>query len=506
MSCDRQTHTASEPLVLYQARVSQPLVFSLLFFIFALAYLLPPYWALALGAWPRAGLALSTFMLGLLWAHWGSGRVAFPCSFSGLRWFTVALLLLAVLNSRALVSGLPWRGDEGHHFVTVLKLIPNIGYGYLLFAAALGPVVVWSICNYFKRDTCGLLKPVLLAQILLTALVIAGTAWMEPAWPNLGTYPLFVTWLASIVPPFPILFLSWPSEAAFRIIPVLSSILLAWYLSSRLPRKFPMMGKALYIFVLGSIPLVFYYSSILYLEMPAVLLMVIVCLDSEALIRSSPRELVQKPHWYALILIGFVKETTLTFLIALVFSRLAFRLPNLWPAGDRWRSALGEARVAFCILFPMATYLCYRIFLGQEVGRTFSPDFSALSDLGTYKILARAFWDQLGPVMLLSPLGLALLAKKKVKVFSFLLLAFVFYAGLRVLDIKLYQGYSRFTLFFAPMVLCASHQAILWVSKRSLKSVLLLLFVMASSLINSRALSTRFSCSSFLAGSAHRVL
>lgn len=480
MSFGRQTHTASSPLVLQQARVSRPLVFSVLFFIFALAYLLPPYWALALGVWPKATLALSTFTLGLLWAYWGSGRLAFPCSLSRLWQFLVALLLLLALNGKTLMSGLPWRGDEDHHFVTVLKLIPIIGYGCLLFAAALGPVVVWSMRNDFKRHTRGLLKPVLLAQILLTALVIAGTAWMEPDWPDLARYPLFVTWLASIAPPFPMLFFSWPSEAAFRVIPVLSSVLLAWHLSSRLPREFPMMGKALYIFVLGSIPLVFYYSSILYLEMPAVLLMVIVCLNSDALIRSSPRELVQKPHWYALVLIGFVKENTIIFLIALLLCRLAFQLRNLWPTGNRWRAALGEARVAFCILLPIATYLCYRIFLVQDVGRSYWPDFSALSDLDTYNTLARAFWDQLGPIALLSPLGMALLAKKKVGTFSFLLVAFVIYAGFHVLDLEWVLAYSRYMLFFAPMVICASHQVILWVSKRSLKFVLLLLFVMAS--------------------------
>jgi len=377
------------------------------------------------------------------------------------------------------MSGLPWRGDEDHHFVTVLKLIPNIGYGCLLFAAALGPVVAWSVRNNSKRDTSGLLKPVLLAQILLTALVIAGTAWMEPAWPSLARYPLFVTWLASIVPPFPMLFFSWPSEAAFRVIPVCSSILLAWHLSGRLPPKFPMAGKALYILVLGSIPTVFYYSSILYLEMPAVLLMVIVCLNSDALIRSSPRELVQKPHWYALILIGFVKENTIIFLIALVLCRLAFQLQNLWPTKNRWRASLEEARVAFCILLPIATYLCYRIFLA-EVSRPYWPDFSSLSDLDTYKTLVWAFWDQFGSIALLSPLGLALLARKKVGALSFLLAAFVIYTGFHILDMKPWLAYSRYMLLFAPMVICASHQVILWVSKKSSKSALLLLFVMAS--------------------------
>jgi len=65
MTFRKKTRTASEPLVLYQVSVSRPLVFSLLFFIFALAYLLPPYWALAFGVWPKAALAFRT-ALGVL--------------------------------------------------------------------------------------------------------------------------------------------------------------------------------------------------------------------------------------------------------------------------------------------------------------------------------------------------------------------------------------------------------------------------------------------------------
>ena len=151
MSFGSKTHTASVPLVFHQAGVSRPLVFSLLFFIFALAYLLPPYWALALGAWPRAGLALGTFILGLLWAYWVSGCLAFPCSLSRLWQFLVALLLLLALNGRALMSGLPWRGDEDYHFETVGRLIMNCSRPIELILVILILSVTSTFCSVQSR-------------------------------------------------------------------------------------------------------------------------------------------------------------------------------------------------------------------------------------------------------------------------------------------------------------------------------------------------------------------
>jgi hypothetical protein len=83
-----------------------------------------------------------------------------------------------------------------------------------------------------------------------------------------------------------------------------------------------------------SIPLVFYYSSIFYLELPAVCLMFVVCLRIDHLLHSDFNEIRNDPAWYALLLLGFIKETTLPFLIVFVIFRFAILFLKLKKSGQ----------------------------------------------------------------------------------------------------------------------------------------------------------------------------
>ena len=65
------------------------------------------------------------------------------------------------------------------------------------------------------------------------------------------------------------------------MVPFLSSFLLVWIFQKDLSRSRPY-RNLVWGLVVASIPLVYYYSSILYLEMPAVVLMLIVCFNLPA--------------------------------------------------------------------------------------------------------------------------------------------------------------------------------------------------------------------------------
>lgn len=90
----------------------------------------------------------------------------------------------------------------------------------------------------------------------------------------------------------------------------------------------------------ATIPTIFYYSSITYLEMPAVMLMTIVCLRIEPLARNDTSAIKQDVGWYALILLGFIKETTLPFILMFLAYRSFYLLLEYFKTRDNDNKAI----------------------------------------------------------------------------------------------------------------------------------------------------------------------
>jgi hypothetical protein len=119
----------------------------------------------------------------------------------------------------------------------------------------------------------------------------------------------------------------------------------------------------------ATIPELFYYSSLLYLEMPAVALMFLVCLQADQLLSLGFADLKKSPSWYALILIAFIKETTLPVLLGFVAYRVIVQL-SLSAFRSSWKRLLrNELFMAVGTLLPLFLYLFFRIYFGNP--RTF---------------------------------------------------------------------------------------------------------------------------------------
>jgi hypothetical protein len=277
-------------------------------------------------------------------------------------------------------------------------------------------------------------------------------------------YPFINYWFFAIVPKLASLANLEYHEIIYRIAPLVSMIGVAWVYQRKINSSHPAIAIAWGLAV-ATIPNVFYYSSILYIEPPAVFLMTIACLDIRNLLHKDPQELVKLPAWYALIFIGFVKETTVPFLVCFVTVRMIVQLSmwvrkqgseNSWP---RWAGR--EIGVAFAVLAPAVLYLYFRMLLDT---RSFTPNILNLLDPGIYPVILRALFEQYGVFFLFFLGGCLILWKERdYSPLAFYLLAILAMLTFHILDSTSYVGYSRFNLFLAPPIFAGALKSIQWV-------------------------------------------
>jgi hypothetical protein len=446
-------------------KLTRPLSLAILFFVYLLAYLLVPYWDAPDQDWQKLAMAAFTGCLGLAWAWLGSGAMELRFSRREALWLLAAVVMLGAINAMPLTADLAWRGDEDHHFKSTRMMADYVGQCWPAVLVAIAPLVatlLWQRTSPGKPIVAKLLGlQAATAVIVILAVVVIKPQMMIPP----VTYPLMVSWMGSIFLQLGRPFLGWipTPEVFYRMVPFLSAVGLAWVCSRHVMKDDPAKGKGLSMAVrglcivaVGTVPILFYYSSILYLEMPVLLCMTVLCLGADDLLGAPMEELTTKPLWLAVLLVGFMKDNVAPLLGILVACRWLAQAANVWKAPRRLQAALGEVRFAFCAMAPYFTYAVYRVFF-STVHRTYSPAASNLADPETYDILGRAMASQYGPAAALLLAGIVLLALRRRSRPLLLSLAILLGWGLwHVLDMRTVLGYSRFMLYFAPAVLCGA--------------------------------------------------
>ncbi len=441
-----------------------PRTFLPLFLAFLLQFVFSGFWMRVPGALLPAFLLAFTLASGLTWARWGSGSLRLP-PLKRLGWFLPILVLMAVMDARALNAPVPWMGDEDFHILLPWTIAERIAAHPAMLTACLLPIA----CAWLPARRPRLVWGAALAMGLGVA---AAGYFLRPDAYQMLRNPVLVKFLTA----FPVFAYSSLLPAAnpelpYRLLPWLSAAGIAWVVLRGLGRRAPMLGLGSALLIL-SLPLVRYYSTILYLEMPAVLGMTVACLNARSLLTRPLARLVESPAWYALLLIGFVKETTMPFLAAFLLSRWMGRLPALigkaraaaregqtaggaWP----WEEAWDEARIAACVGFPLFFYLVYRSALGDP--RPFILNTGNLSDPTLPPRLARSLWDCFGILLFPAAAGAVLLAVRRKRILlSFYLSAMFLNAAMHFLDLPRYVGYSRFNLFLLPSLIALSLESL----------------------------------------------
>jgi hypothetical protein len=447
--------------------------------IFSLAFVITPYWAILgnnIGSIPVevAGLIL-TIGLGVAWSFISGGDVRVRISLKSLILLVTMVGALSVLTFHALNYAIPWRGDEDYHIKKTFSLLDIIPLNWALLTLFLYVILFYKISQKPWR----LLRITAVLTVGIIPFLLFGNSLLLNPPTFLLRYPFVNYWVYAIVPKIASLITSPYQELLFRIVPFLSAAIIVWIFQSKLNCSWIM--KLVWGFSCALIPIVMYYSSILYLEMPAVILMLVVCFRIKDLLHKDFNSIRQDPGWYALILIGFIKETAITFLFCFLAcrifiytinkiknrrllnstrSKLESKKPELFI-----KSLIGEILIVFSVLFPIFFYLLLRTYLVSI--RSFVPDLSNLLHYSVYQAIGKSLVQQFGAYVFFFIGGLILLlARKEYSVTGFFILLVVFIPLFHTVDTLNFAGYSRFNLFILAPILVGSSIVFNWMIER----------------------------------------
>lgn len=420
----------------------------LLFYI--LAFIVSPYW-LAPQSRTEIFMVLATSMvIGVIWSYFSADYIELNINIKDVFLFLLSIVGVFLINYQSLRYDIPWKGDESFHINQVLRIIDFVPTSWFFIF-----LIVSIIFLYFswKRPVLGGVLGGLIVLWIVNSYIRTG---LFSGIPNIILrYPFVNYWFFSLLPL--LVDSKYPyHEALFRIIPVISAGIITWFAVKRL--NLQIFTALFWVIALATTPVIFYYSSILYLELPAAFLMMIVALNIKDLMSGNLGELRNNLSWYALILIGFIKETVLSFLFCFLLSRFLFFLFSALVQKKKKKLAeigfeyiLKELPITLLVASPLLLYLALRTIFVDT--RDFSPNLHGLLNMSVYPTLFRAFWEQFGLMFLFFLAGcVVLFLEKEYKIMLFYVFTLFFISLFHVVDSFFYTGYSRFNLFILPVL------------------------------------------------------
>lgn len=441
-------------------------VMVLLASFFTLAFIITPYWRRAETPLQMIFILALTIAVGIVWLLVSADQLQLTIELKRWHFFVVLFAVLVLINSRSLTSVIPWRGDEDYHIENTLLLASQISTRWL---PAFGMVLLGLLYAAWRKAGWAVVAGLMLLSGIILA-SIRGNPLPGVSDNALFRYPYVNYWFFAIPPRLAFsLHITPYQEILFRILPFMAGAALVWTCQMYfLPvKKYP---DLLWGCAVATIPLLFYYSSILYLELPAVLLMVIVCINIRSFLQDDFPQIKQKPFWYALLLIGFIKETAVLFLLCFVGWRFAGHLVRGRNLSNRNHPSVPalvqELSMSLAVLLPAVLYLFLRSF--QTKNRSFTPEGISLANPTVLQAIGKSFTEQIGVFLFLFLAGcIILLLRREYRVAGFSLSLFLLYPLFFAVDTERYAGYSRFNLLILPPVLAASGWAIKEVLNRS---------------------------------------
>jgi hypothetical protein len=457
----------SQVHVLIPRRITATLLAS----FYILAFVMSPYWSLARS---ESGVIINLSViigLGAIWSYFSAGDIQTITRVKTFLLLGFLLVGMTALNNATLTSVIPWRGDESTFIVRTRDLMSRVPIKFALLASFLFALIVFAVARRSSWMIFGgiLLESYAIIQFLLNNPFKGIGAVLLLRWP-------YVNYWFYIIVPIIAKYLWDPNhEFLYRIIPLVSAVGLVWMVQNKLTRS-NFLINLLWGGAIATIPIVFYYSSILYAELSAVFLMMIVCFHANDLLCNDFNNIRRNPGWPALVLLGFVKETVIVFLLCFLISRTVISVRRQITVSkvslqDKIKNYLiGELPVVFCVLYPYVLYTVFRVYLIniRSYIRGYSPNLTNLFNLTLYKITAQSFIEQFGVFLPFFFCGLLLLLWKRDYIVAFFTL-FLFigvplFYGIDT-NSQAYLGYSRFNLFVLPPILVGSVAALNQISK-----------------------------------------
>ncbi len=401
-----------------------------LFCLFGFAFLVAPYWSVAESTVNRIAIASVLVVAGLIWSRVASAGVNVRLKGHPWTYFAVGLALLG-LEALALMSEPAAYSDEMYHFAAVLEVLNNPAW---LVPAAIALLSVL----FARRDRFGFVLAALTAGFLVAGRLSVD----EPT--VLFRYPFLTRWFQAL--PSQLWFLSpqvLRDEASFRVVPFVSALLIAWAAVASGPAE-SVWRRTLRGVAVGTTPLLVYHGSMLYMELPAALLMLFVCLDAGQLLNAEDPRQIGALSWLGLMGIGFIKETSIPFLSALLICRFCIQVAR----SPRCRTIVREIAIAAVITTPLMIYVAFNWYVGA---RGYGFQFSNLTSLPLFSRLIGSWFRHGGLLPVLAGAGLLIsMRRRRWPEVAFYTTAVVLTALFHLCDNAFYVGYSRFNIFLFP--------------------------------------------------------
>ena len=447
-------------------------IFLIFSFFYLLAYIYSPYWNI-FSAVPYKILAFILLpAAGFFWAYHISSDVKISIEPVNKSFLVLLTVMVYLVNYRPLSANIPWMGDEDFHINCVIALskyidiILTLSIDFVkkepLVAATAGLVLILTTLFLLKSKLSVYKKAIILISLLSL-----------PAGAVILRHPLSFTRFTVVVLRYPFfqkwfnLFFTYPylysQIALYRAVPFLSSVFLGWFLFYKFYGQLKKRWLSLFLsFSVVTIPLLYYYTSLLYLEMPVTTLMTVCVFNIAPIISLEYKELRRTIPWYCLLLISFLKETASIFILIILGARFIYQLRHS-NYKNRVKCILGEIKICFFVLFPLFVYLFFRVFFSSF--RRYGMHFHNLFYIPNYFVFMQGLFTQTGILFVIGVLGLLVLFKKDRVVFGVLLALLVGTMCFFIIDDSHYAGYSRWNLYLLPVLLFASFDFIISVKK-----------------------------------------
>jgi hypothetical protein len=448
--------------------------FTLLMVIFLMAYVFSPYWLVpaaaknsslveTLGRLPLMILMICILLLLCIsWAWVASGP--FPVvhperqkqRYRDLLSPVILALIILAFNYAPLHYNIPVQGDEEWH-IWRFQVLRSILEPFFEGPNAAATAIVLFLVMVFLFWPKKIQTPVKILIITVVALSFC----LYKGFPNvpkldylLVRYPFISTWLQQLGP-------IWKqnqlNEAMFRLTPTLSTFAIAYFLLWAQKRhQAAVLPAILFAVAFALTPNLYYHTTILYPELPALALLTVALYFIEPILTEDYKAVRSCPGWYALLAAGFIKETTFTFIVGIIALRLLIRTGTLLKQKQlNGKAILYEIAVIFSIATPLATYLFFRMCFGDVRG--YKTDFSCLTNHYLLGIAVKSLWSQFGAVLILAIGGLLIgFVKSRFTASIALIFLFVFDFFFHFLDSAHCVGLARYNLFlFAPLAVAA---------------------------------------------------
>lgn len=457
---------------------------AVLFWMFGAAYLLTPWWYFYPDRLTQIGYLSAAMAIGTVWSFFSAGDLSLRIDAKRhLLFFGLIAAVLFAVHAPALFQNIAFMGDEDFHIGVLLTLrhfVSLVLRGMPEFAASLwAPVVLVSAALIGaaahlarrKRSLFPVFCAASLAAIVLFASALLNRPWVEAtnAFSKVYRLPFFTVdhFMQYEILRYPIL-QKWidlifvfadphRSNVLFRMVPFLSVVLLAGYLYVRFDqmiRSRPL--SAAFALAVVTMPLVVYYTGLLYPDTAATMLLTIAVFSVRSIVTEPFSVLKRHPAWYLLILASFIKETSAISLAAILTVRFLYRgRAVLARPGTPSAKASAAIREALACALPLVPVGCFVALWSIEGSLRTLPNSFRLEHLfigSHYAILGKELLVEFGAWAPLALAG-ALVAWRKDRA-VFWATASLFAANLLFfLSEGKYVGFSRFNLPLLPAVI-----------------------------------------------------